>query len=277
MSNALVDEHYGVRPLVAAVREALEFTDLGSGVIPWDALAPLDQFHVGGAAATKDLVQRLDLKAGVNVIDVGCGLGGPARMMAALHGCDVVGIDINPAFIELATYLTERSMLAGKARFLVADAVEVPFAGGSFECAISQHVAMNIADRAGLYREIHRLLVPGGRFGLFDVVVGSGEPIHFPVPWARDPAASFVISAEDTRSELEQAGFEVVEWRDATPDGMGWQQAQAAANQSRPEALRRLGLPLVMGPHFMDMAANLGRNFQEGRLRLLQAIVRRAR
>jgi SAM-dependent methyltransferase len=275
MSNALQSQHYGSTSLVTPVQQALDAAGLGHGLIAWDALTPLDQFHVGGAAATKDLADRLGIQAGAHVLDVGCGLGGPSRHLAAAHGCEVTGVDINAPFIELATLLTERSALASKARFLVADATDIPFGSEGFDLAISQHVAMNIEDRRALYREIRRLLVPGGRLGLYDVVLGNDSPIHFPVPWARDPSASFVITAEATRVALEEAGFDVVEWRDATVDGMTWQQAQVMANRSRPDRLRRLGLPLIMGAQFPDMVANLGRNFQEGRLRLLQAIVHR--
>lgn len=268
-------EHYGSASLVAIVQASLAAAGLGAGPVAWEAIASLDQFHVGGAAATRDLADRLAIDSKANVLDVGCGLGGPARQLAAAYGCDVTGIDISATFVELAAYLTGRSGLADKARFLVADATDVPFAREGFDVVVSQHVAMNIADREGLYREIYRLLVRGGRFATYDVVAGDGSPIHFPVPWASDPAASFVVTAESTRRALERSGFEVVAWRDATVDAMAWQQAQAVASQSRPDPSKRLGLPLIMGPQFADMAANLGRNLREGRVRLLQAIVRR--
>ncbi len=275
MSTAIVDRHYGTASLVASVQQALVTVGFREGAIARDALSPLDQFHVGGAAATRDLAGRLGVATGERLLDVGCGLGGPARQLAAEYGCHVTGVDINAPFVELASLLTERVRLAAQSRFLVADATALPFEPESFELAWSQHVAMNIEDRAALYAGIRRVLVPGGRFAMYDVVTGNGNSIHFPVPWARDPAASFVIAAEATRHALEAAGFDVLEWRDATVDGIAWQQAQLMASQSRPDPVRRLGLPLIMGPQFPEMAANFGRNFQEGCLRLLQAIVRR--
>jgi hypothetical protein len=134
---------------------------------------------------------------------------------------------------------------------------------------------MNIADRHAFYAGIRRVLKPGGSFAMFDVVAGNAGPLHFPVPWARDPAASFLLAPDATKNVLEACGFAVVEWTDATELAQGWFQAQATAAQSRPEALKPLALPLIMGPDFPARAQNLGRNFQEGRARLLQAVVRR--
>jgi SAM-dependent methyltransferase len=275
MSSTLISQHYGSDSLVASVQAALASAGFAAGPVAWEVLAPLDQFHVGGAAATRDLADRLGIESALRLLDVGCGLGGPSRHLAAAYGCDVTGIDINAPFVELATFLTERCGLAAKARFLLADATDIPLASVGFDFAFSQHVAMNVADRVALYGEIRRLLVPGGRFAMYDVVAGDESPIHFPVPWARHPAASFVFTADGTRSALEDAGFDIVEWRDATAEGMAWQQAQVVAGQERPDPLKRLGLPLVMGPQFGEMVANLGRNFREGRLRLLQAVAQR--
>ena len=275
MSYSLIGRHYGSTSLVTTVQSALAAAGFGVGGIGWEALAPLDQFHVGGAKATTDLADRLGIGAGARLLDLGSGLGGPSRHLAAAYGCHVTGVDINAPFVELATFLSERSGLASTTRFVVADATDVPFESASFELAFSQHVAMNISDRDRLYSEVARLLVPHGRFAMYDVVAGNGDSIHFPVPWARDPGASFILSAKDTRQALENVGLDIVEWRDATAEGMAWQQAQAAAGQSQPDPLKRLGLPLVMGPHFAEMVANLVRNFKEGRLRLLQAVVQR--
>jgi SAM-dependent methyltransferase len=255
----------------AVLREA-GFAD---GPIPWQDLAPLDQFHVGGAAATAALASRLAIPPDAKLLDVGCGLGGPSRHLAAIHGCTVQGIDLNPSLIDLATMLTRRTGLADKVTHMTADATKLPFEPGSFDVAWTQHVAMNIADRHAFYAGIRRVLKPGGSFAMFDVVAGNAGPLHFPVPWARDPAASFLLAPDATKNVLEACGFAVVEWTDATELAQGWFQAQATAAQSRPEALKPLALPLIMGPDFPARAQNLGRNFQEGRARLLQAVVRR--
>jgi SAM-dependent methyltransferase len=192
-----------------------------------------------------------------------------------VHGCTVRGIDLNPALIDLATMLTRRAGLAERVTHVTGDATKLPFEAESFDFAWTQHVAMNIADRHALYAGVHRVLRPGCLFAMFDVVAGESGPLHFPVPWARDPAASFLLTPDATREVLDASGFEVIVWSDSTGLAEGWFQAQAAASQSRPEALKPLALPLIMGADFPARAQNLARNFHERRAGLLQAIVRR--
>ena len=208
-------------------------------------------------------------------MDVGCGLGGPARHPASVYGCSVEGIDLYAPFVDVAHLLTRRAGLSDRVASRVGDATRLPFEPESFDLAWTQHVAMNIADRRALYRGIYDVLRPGGRFAIFDVMAGDGHPLHFPVPWARASTDSFLLSADATKVALEQSGFIILDWIDATEAGLKWFEAQAAAAQGRPERLRPLALPLIMGADFPVMAATLGRNFREGRTRLLQAVVQR--
>ncbi len=267
--------HYGTDSLVDRVAQTLRQAGFGEGVIDWQALAPLDQFHVGGAAATASLAAKLGVTPGAGVLDVGCGLGGPSRHLAALHDCTVTGIDLSRPFVDVATMLTARTGQSDRVRHLVGDATDLPFEPETFGFAWSQHVAMNIADRQALYGGIHRVLRPGGRFALYDVVAGAAGPLHFPVPWARDPAASFLLAPDATRAILEAVGFTVLEWIDATSVGLEWFQAQAAASRGRPDHHQPLALKLIMGDDFPAMTANLGQNLREGRARLLQAVLQR--
>lgn len=275
--------HYGTSDLVARVGDALRQAGLGDGPIAWDALAPLDQFHVGGAAATTALAARLRIEPGSSLLDIGCGLGGPARHLASVHGCSVTGIDLSRPFIDLATMLTERARLSHRVRHVAGDALHLPFEPGHFDLAWTQHVAMNIANRHGLYSGIYNVLRPGGRLAIYDVVAGDGGPgqfpgqfpVQFPVPWARDPADSFLKTAGATRAALEDSGFAILDWADVTDAAADWSKAQAAAGQDRPDRLKALALPLVMGPGFPDMVANLGRALRERRVRLLQAVAER--
>ena len=138
----------------------------------------------------------------MSVLDVGSGIGGPARFLAATYGCQVTGVDLSEPFVDAARYLTERTGQSGQVSFQTASALELPFDDGRFDVVLLQHVAMNISDRARLYREIRRVLKSGGRFATFDVVLNSGEP-HYPVPWARTPATSFLLTAAATREAIE--------------------------------------------------------------------------
>jgi SAM-dependent methyltransferase len=267
-----VTAHYGQRDLTEAVAAALQAAGLGDGILSWDALAPLDQFHIRGAAATADLAERLSIPPGASLLDIGCGLGGPARHLAALYGCTVNGIDLNQSFVDLATMLTQRTGLSQRVLTQQGDALALPFAPASFDLAWTQHVAMNIADRHTLYTGIRTVLKPGGRLAIYDATQGEGGPVHFPVPWARDPAFSFLLTPDAMRGALERAGFAVVSWNDVTETSVAWLADQLKARQAgaKPPSL---GLPLVMGPEFGAMSANFGRNLHERRVRLIQAVV----
>ncbi len=269
----LVQEHYGFREMPARVENALRQAGYGEGPINWSELAALDQFHTRGLAATKEMAEGVGLTEGDSILDVGSGLGGPTRYLAAVHGCHVTGIELTPLYVEIAALLSRRTGLADRTRFVQGDALEMPFESESFDHAWTQHVAMNIPDKGRLYRAVHRVLKKGGRLALYDIVAGGGGPPHFPVPWARTPDTSFLVTMEGIREALAGAGFAEVGWEDTTAKALSWLTAQR--NSPAPPSADALSLALVMGPEFGAMAANLGRNLMEGRVRVLQGVVER--
>jgi SAM-dependent methyltransferase len=268
MQSQKIISHYGEKDLLERIDAVLRAGGLESAPLSSEALAPLDQFHTRGLAATAELAKAAGVAAAMRVLDIGSGLGGPSRYLAATYGCQVHGIDLSPTFVAAAQYLAERTGMAGKVSYECANALDLPFDDEAFDIAWTQHVAMNIADRDRLYAEVHRVLRKGGRLAIYDVVVGNGEPLHFPVPWSREPATSFLLTPDQMRAALEAAGFGIIDWTDGTAAARDWFTVR------RPQPL---GLHVAMGPDFGVMAGNLGRNTAEGRVGILQVVAERRR
>lgn len=264
-----VRAHYDGPELMARIKAALDAVWPESEPLSVQRLSALDQFHTRGILATTDLASAAGLTSQDAVLDVGCGLGGPARTLAESFGCTVTGIDLSPSFVEAATYLSERCGLADRTRFEVGNALQLPFEDATFDCVFLQHVAMNIVERPALYAEIARVLKPKARLATYDLVA-TGREVIFPVPWARDASTSFLLSAEQTGRALEDAGLSKVFWRDDTAAALDWFSAQAR-NPAPPQP----NIGLIVGPEFPSIAANLARNLGEGRLGLLSAVFAR--
>ncbi|WFU09231.1 methyltransferase domain-containing protein [Rhizobium sp. CB3090] len=261
-----VRDHYHAIGLTERLKAALAILGPEDQRLTPRQLGALDQFHTRGLAATAELGELAEISADMSVLDVGSGVGGPARFLAAAHGCRVAGIDLSEPFVNAAHYLTERTGQTGQVSFQTASALELPFESDSFDVVLLLHVAMNIADRARLYREIRRVVKSGGRFAIYDIVLNSGEP-HYPVPWARTPATSFLLTAAATREAIESAGFRTLVWQDSIEAARAW---IAELRESGPPPSPNLGL--VMGPDFAQLTANLGRSLMEGRLGILTAV-----
>jgi sarcosine/dimethylglycine N-methyltransferase len=261
-----VRDHYQATGLTERLKTALSAFGPENQRLTPQQLAVLDQFHTRGLAATAELAKLAGITAEMSVLDVGSGVGGPARFLAATYGCRVTGVDLSDPFVDAARYLTERTGQSGHVSFQTAGALELPFDDGRFDVVLLQHVAMNISDRTRLYREIRRMLKSGGRFATFDAVLNNGEP-HYPLPWARTTATSFLLTASATREAIEPAGFRTLTWQDDTEAAKTW---FAQLRASGPPPSPNLGV--VMGPDFAQFAMNLGRNLIEGRLGILTAV-----
>ena len=261
-----VRDHYRATGLTERLKTALAALGPQDQLLTPQQLGTLDQFHTRGLAATAELAKLAGITADMSVLDIGSGVGGPARFLAASYGCRVTGVDLSEPFVDAARYLTERTGQSERVSFETASALELPFDDGHFDVVLLQHVAMNISDRARLYREIRRVLKLSGKFAIYDVVLLSGDP-HYPVPWARTPATSFLLTAAATREAIEPAGFLTLTWQDDSEAAKAWV-AQLRASGPPPAP----NLSVVMGPDFAQLSANLGRNLIEGRLGILTAV-----
>jgi SAM-dependent methyltransferase len=261
-SEAKVAGHYGRGQLeelilAAVAREGKDPENLSAG-----DLAAVDEFHVGGLEATQELAKHMGLRPGLHLLDVGSGIGGPARYFAAEHGCTVTGIDLTEEFVRVATSLTERTKLDGLAKFRQASALQVPFAPKTFDRAYMIHVGMNIADKSGIFREVRRVLKPAGLFTIFDILRAADGPIRYPVPWALGEETSFVAAAKDYRDALESAGFLMERERGHAPFAIEFtERVMARMAQGGPPAL---GLHLLIGEKAPIMIRNTLAMMKEG-------------
>ena len=205
--------------------------------------AALDQFHVGGLVASERLAQLLCPSHRSYVLDVGSGLGGPSRYLAAQYGCRVVGIDITEEYCGVASKLAKDMGLQDLVEYRVGDARDLPFPDESFDLVWTQHASMNIAEKPDLYEGIFRVLKAGGRFAVHDVVQGATGPILFPVPWARTAAISYLQTSEAMRETIENAGFALMLWNDVTESALEF--LDAMISRSRNGEQPPLGLDLL--------------------------------
>lgn len=261
-----VRDHYDAVGLTERLKAALAGFGPEEQRLTPRQLAGIDQFHTRGYPATLELAKLAGVTAATSVLDIGSGIGGPARVLAETYGCPVTGVDLSEPFVEAARYLNRRTGQENQVSFEVGSALDLPFGDTEFDIVLLQHVAMNVSDRARLYRETWRVLKPGGRFATYDVVSNGSDP-HYPVPWARTAETSFLLTAATTCEAVEQAGFRTLVWQDDTPIAKGW---IAELKASGPPPAPNLGI--VMGSGFGDALGNLGRSLMEGRIGVLTAV-----
>jgi SAM-dependent methyltransferase len=268
-----VARHYGKGGLLDRILEALAAAGKDIDRLTIDDLAPMDEFHSRRRLATQELAALLAPSPDEHLIDIGSGLGGPARYLAATYGCRVSGVDLTPEFVATATALTARLGLHAKVDFRIGSALDLPFPDASFDRAWSQNVAMNIADRPRYYAEMHRVLRPGGRAAIQDVALGNGDALRFPVMWADQPEISFLRTPEETRAMLEDAGFRVVHWIDNTELALAEAEAEHRRAASKAADPPILGVHVVVGPSFREKMRNAQTAMIEGRTRLINAVL----
>ncbi|HEY9416686.1 MAG TPA: methyltransferase domain-containing protein [Pseudonocardia sp.] len=274
MSEQSVAQHYSHGALEEHILGALAEIGVDPEHLEPDQLAPVDEFHIGGRAATVALVDQMDLHAGLRVLDVGSGLGGTARYLAHHHGVTVTGIDLTEEYVQVAGSLTRRAGLAEQVTFHQGSATALPFDDHSFDRACMLHVGMNIADKQAVFAEVVRVLTDDGTFGLYDVMrTGTVEPTY-PVPWASTSATSFLGEPAHYRELLSSAGLSVALERDRSEFGVAFfRRLRAVIAESGPPAL---GLHILMGQDAATKVANMIDNLERGLIAPVEMICQRS-
>ncbi|HCU89140.1 MAG TPA: SAM-dependent methyltransferase [Gammaproteobacteria bacterium] len=271
-----IQQHWAPDPpgtILSRIKQGL--LELGKDIdaLTQDDLLAVDEFHIRGREATTELATLADVSNEDRVIDLGSGLGGPSRYLASTTGCCVDGIDLTAEYCAIATELARRVGLAANINYQRANALELPFGEDTFDLAWTQHISMNIQDKARFFSEMFRILKVGGRAAIYDPICGSGEPIRFPVPWARDDSTNFLIDANKTRRHIEKAGFRIEKWHDVSEKSVAWFEKNAKlAAEKGPQAL---GLHLLLGSDWPVMAKNMAENIAAGSISVIQVVARK--
>lgn len=261
--------HYSARDIEARILAAVRAVGLDPGQrLSPDELGALDHFHTGGLSASRELQALARICAEDRVVDIGAGLAGPARMLASALGCRVDCLELSPDYCTGAALLNRLTGLDDRIAVHRGSALEQPFADQTFDVVWMQNVGMNIADKRKLYGEIRRVLKPGGRFAFQEMAAGRVATSHFPLPWASDPADSFLVTAEEMQSVLGECGFVAELFEDTSDTHLG----RTAANAT-PAAPGQLGLAVFVD-NLAQKAGNARRSLEDGQVRLVRGVFR---
>jgi SAM-dependent methyltransferase len=273
--EAGVAKHYSSYDVLARIRTGLAEMGHDPDRIAPEVLKPVDEFHIGGAEATAALLEKLNIRADMEVLDIGSGIGGPARMIAVRYGCRVTGVDLTPHFVEAARALSGMCGMADRVRFEVGSAVALPLRAASFDLALLLHVGMNVPDKSALFREARRVLRDGGTFAVYEVMRTGEGKLAFPVPWAETPDLSALETPQGYRDAAAAAGFTLEteeNRREVALDFFSRIQSQAGSG-----AQPSLGLHNLMGPTVKEKVANMIAAVRAGTIAPVQMIFSAAR
>ena len=267
--NAMVESQYHLNGLYEDILTRLGEQEVDIDKVSRKHIAGVDEFHVRGAEVSQELAREIGLDNS-NVLDVGCGIGGPSRMLADDYNCRVTGIDLSHEFIRTASALSELVGLQDKTDFIQASALELPFEDGSFDVAWTQHVQMNISDKAKFYSEINRVLSDRGTFVYYDIFQKNGEDVDYPVPWANDASVSFLGTTTRMDHILQDLGFKNTLTTDQTSQGA--QFLVGLFEKLKKNGPPKIGLNVLMGASTKEKLVNILKGLEQEKIVLQSGI-----
>ena len=258
-----VSEHYSNKGLLDKIYKGLEKLGIDKNQLTQSDLSSFDEFHIGGSEGTLMLAEKLTMNASSSVLDIGCGIGGPARFLSSEFGCKVSGIDLTADFVNTGNSLTDQVGLSDKVNLIEASALNIPFADNSFDVSYMIHVGMNIANKDVLFSEAFRVTKPGGLFGIYDVMLLRNCKLQYPLPWAVEEDGNAIASATDYTSALIKAGFSLKHEDDKTNFANSFFEKMSASMGSS-EDPPPVGLHLLMGDLTTQKIKNMAKLIKSG-------------
>jgi SAM-dependent methyltransferase len=263
-----IADHWGRGDVYHLILAALKKMSKPLDGLTLEDLAPVDHFHARGLPATVELADRLPIRAGQRIVDIGCGLGGPARYIARRFACHVSGVDITGPFVDAGNKLSALLGMEDRVTIEQGDGQRLPYRDAQFDGAYTQHVTMNVADRHAFFAQAYRVLKPGAFFALTEHGLGATGDLHHPVPWSEDGRGEYLVTPSETRALLQEAGFEDIDVEDTGA-------RYIAGYRMSLEKAEKGGLPLLMGETALQKTRNSARNIEEGRTHPIQVLCRK--
>lgn len=268
-----INRQYGEKELDVRLIEAIINAGVDVNQLTLDDLSWFDQLHAGGRVSTNKLAKMANLKSGMKVLDVGCGVGGSARILASKFGCRVTGVDLASEYVKAAKKLTDIVGLSTEVDFQEGNALELDFDNGSFDAVWTQSAIMNIKNTKKFIQEVYRVLRPNGIFAVEGVIKGVGEETRFPVLWADNQSVSFLTTAECLRQIFSEVGFDEVDWRDVTQEKSEFSHKKKSSQPNKPHPLRVLFK--MIQPNLAEKIKNTSNGHEDGIYRTIYGVYKK--
>lgn len=239
-------------------------------------IAAMDQFHIGGAQATRDMLELAQFTLGDRVLDIGCGIGGPARLIAQVCQSPTIGLDLSMDYCLAANLISDQLNVSDQTGFVQGNAIHLPFADNSFDGIWTQHVTMNIENKVMLFSEFTRVLKPGGKLVMYEVFLSSDntKPPHYPLPWSVEGAHSFLDTPDSHRRIMDTHHFSITHFDCVSTSALlSVNQLLQRFQQNR---LNKPNLGILLCEHYRSMMENLSSALTQDVLQVFQIIAQKS-